>query len=54
MQTDLVGEPHMHCVGVGGRVNGDRPDAHVAAGAVDPERDLAAIGDQNLLEHQAG
>jgi hypothetical protein len=43
----------MHGVGVGGRVNRDGSDPHVAAGAVDPERDFPAIGDQNLLEHQA-
>ena len=47
----LVGEPHMHGVVVGGGVDGDRADAHLAAGAVDAERDLAAIGDEHLLEH---
>ena len=32
----------------------DRLDAHFVAGAVDAERDLAAIGDQDLLDrHQA-
>src|ERR1043165_6923532 len=47
----LVGEADMHGVGVAGRVDGDRLDAHVAAGAVDAQRDLAAVGDQDLLEH---
>ena len=27
----------------------DGADAHFVAGAVDPERDLAAVGDQQLL-----
>ena len=45
----LVGQAHMHGVGVGGRMNRDRPDAHFMAGAVDAERDLAAIGDQQLF-----
>ena len=49
----LVGEPHMHRVGVGGRMDGDGADAHLAAGAVDAQRDLAAIGDEHLLEHRA-
>jgi hypothetical protein len=31
----------------------DRLDAHLVAGAVDSERDLAAIGDQQLVDlHQ--
>src|SRR3546814_10689055 len=47
----LVGQPHMHGVGGGGGVHGYRLDAHLAAGAMDPERDLAAVGDQDLLEH---
>jgi uncharacterized surface protein with fasciclin (FAS1) repeats len=28
----------------------DRLDAHFVAGAMDAERDFAAIGDQNLLD----
>jgi hypothetical protein len=32
-------------------MDGDRLDPHLAAGAVDTQRDLAAIGDQNLLKH---
>jgi hypothetical protein len=41
----------MHRVGVGGGMHGDRLDAHLAAGADDAQRDLAAVGDQDLLEH---
>src|SRR5262249_61638113 len=38
-------------VGVGGRVDGDRLDAELPARAGDPQRDLAAVRDQDLLEH---
>ncbi len=48
----LVGEPHMHGVGVGGRMHGDGRDAEFLAGAQDAKRDLAAIGDQDLVEHR--
>src|SRR3546814_3535639 len=47
----LVGQPHMHCVGVGGRMDGHRLDSHLMRGAVDAQCDLAAIGDQYLVEH---
>ena len=47
----LVGQAHMHGVGVGGRMHGHGLDAHLAAGAVDAQRDLAAVGDQDLVEH---
>ena len=47
----FVGKPHMHRIGVGGRMHRDGADAHLAAGAVDAQRDLAAIGDEHLLEH---
>src|SRR5207302_4581956 len=49
----LVGEPHVHRVGIGRRMDRHRPDAHFVTGAVDSERDLAAVGDQQLLDlHQ--
>ena len=35
---------------VGGRMHRDRLDPHFVAGAVDAQRDLAAIGDQELLD----
>jgi len=41
----------MHGVGVGGGMHRHGADAHLAAGAVDPEGDFAAIGDEDLLEH---
>ena len=49
----LVGEPHIHRIGVGGRMHRHRLDPHLAAGAMNAQRNLAAIGDQHLLEHQA-
>ena len=49
----LVGEAHDGGLGVGGRVDGDGLDAELAAGARDAQRDLAAVRDQDLLEHLA-
>ena len=49
----LVGEADVHRVGVGGRMDRDGLDAHLVAGAVDAERDLAAVGDQQLLDLHA-
>ena len=46
----LVGQAHMHRIRVGSRVDCDRLDAHLVAGAVDSERDLAAVGDQQLVD----
>ena len=47
----LVGKPHVHGIGIGGRVHGDRWNAELLAGAQDPECDLATIGDENFVEH---
>ena len=41
-------------VRVGGRVHGDGRDAELLAGAEHPERDLAAVGDEDFVEHCAG
>ena len=48
----FVGEPHMHGVGVGGRMHRDRRDAELLAGAQHAQRDLAAVGDQDFVEHR--
>ena len=48
----LVGQPHPHGAGVGLGVHGDGGDAHLLAGAVDAERDLAPVGDEDLVEHR--
>src|SRR5258708_22388462 len=43
----------MQRVGVGGGMDRDRLEPHLMAGAMDSERDLAAVGDQQLLDlHQ--
>ena len=39
----------MHGVGVGGGMHGDGGDAQFAAGALDAQRDFAAVGDEDLL-----
>src|SRR5258706_7104336 len=49
----LVGEAHVQRARVGLRVHGDRLDAELAARANDAQRDLAAIGDEDLLKHRA-
>jgi hypothetical protein len=41
----------MHGVGVGGGMHGDRLDAELLAGAQHAKGDLAAVGDQDFLEH---
>ena len=46
----LVGQPHEERVPVGLRVDRHTADAGVLAGPDDPDRDLAAVGDQDLLQ----
>ena len=48
----FVGKPHVQRVLVGFRVDRDGLDPELAAGEDHPQRDLAAVGDQDLLEHQ--
>ena len=47
----FVRHAHMHRVRIGGGMDRDGCDAHFLAGPVDPERDLAAVRDENFLEH---
>ena len=47
----LVGEPDVQRVLVGLRVDGHGLDAHLPARQDDAQRDLAAVRDQDLLEH---
>ena len=47
----LIGQPHRQRLTVGLAIGDDRLDAQLAAGTNDAQRDLAAIGDQDLLEH---
>ena len=50
----LVGEPHVHGVLIRGRMHRDGGDAELLAGAQHAQRDLAAVGDQDFFEHDAG
>ena len=43
----LVGELEVRGVGVGGGIDARRLDAQLAAGADDPQGDLAAVGDED-------
>ena len=47
----FVGELDVQRVGVGGRVHGDGLETHLATRADHAQRDLAAISDQDFLEH---
>ena len=47
----VVGEAHVQRLAVRFGVDRDRLHAELAAGADDAQRDLAAVGDQNFLEH---
>ena len=48
----FIRQAHVHGVRVGRGMHGDRSDADFSAGAQYSERDLAAIGDQHLVEHR--
>ena len=47
----FIGKPHMHGVGVCGRVHRDRGDAELLASTFDAKRNLSPVGDQDLVEH---
>jgi hypothetical protein len=47
----LVGKAHVHGVGIGGGVHRNGGNAEFLAGAQHAQRDLAAIGDEDLIEH---
>ncbi len=47
----LVGQADVQGVAVELGVHGHGGDAHLAAGADDPDGDLGAVGDQDLVEH---
>ena len=48
----LVAGAHVLGVGVRIGIHGHRPDGHAACGSRHPAGDLAAVGDQNFIEHQ--
>ena len=47
----LIGQAHVQRVAVCLRVDGHGRDAELATGANDPNRDLAAVRDQDLSKH---
>ena len=47
----LVCHPHVTRGAIALGIDGDRRDAHLAARADDPDRDLAAVRDQNLAQN---
>jgi len=49
----LVGFTHVRRLHVGVGVHRHRANPHLATGANDPQGDLAAVGDQELAEHQS-
>ena len=49
-EDGLVGEVDVHGIAIGLREHHDRGQAHAPCRAYDPARDLAAVGDQQLLE----
>jgi hypothetical protein len=50
----LVGERHVHGITVGVGEHRHRSQAHALGGAHDPAGDLAAVGDQQLVEGPSG
>ena len=52
-QVGLVGPLDVQCLAIELGVHGHRRDAHLAQRADDADSDLAAVGDQHLLEHGA-
>ena len=53
-QVGLVGLGHVGRVAVGLRVDADRDDPHLLQRPHDADRDLAPVGDEDLLEHGGG
>src|SRR5690349_20329047 len=48
----FIGKTHVHGIGVRGRVHGHGGDADFSASAQHAQGDLAAIGNQHLVEHR--
>ena len=46
----FIRQTDVHRIGVGGRMDRNRLDPHFMRSAVDAQRDLAAIGDQQLFD----
>ena len=48
----LVGAAYVQCILIRGREDGDRLEVELAARADHPERDLSAVGDEDLLHRR--
>ena len=48
----FVGHTNVQGGTIGIGVHGDTPDVHLPQGTNDANRDLPAVGDEHLLEHQ--
>ena len=48
----FIGQIHMARIAVGRGIDGHRGDAHLARGQDDAAGDLAAVGNEDFLEHQ--
>ena len=53
-QIRLVGGARMECIAVGLGVDGDRADSELAQRPEDPDRDLAAVGDEHFRRKRHG
>ena len=51
VKNRLVGSTHMQRIGIGVGIDRDGANAELAAGVHDAAGDLAAVGDQDLVEH---
>ncbi len=47
----LVGQAHVHGVGIRGGMHGDRRNAELFASPLNAQRDLTPVRDQDLVEH---
>jgi hypothetical protein len=47
----FIGQPHPHGASIGFGMDRDRGNAHFLARPMDAEGDLAAIGDEDFVEH---
>jgi hypothetical protein len=52
-QVRLVRQRDMHRLCIGRGIDRDGADGETPRGADDPARDLAAVGDQNFVEHRS-
>ena len=51
-ELGFIRHPNVDRIAVGGGVDRDGGDAHLAQGADDPDGDFAPVGDEDFAEHQ--